>query len=119
MTQHRPERRARTVALIGLSFTILVSVALLLLTSYSDSEALRGLTRFALVGNIIWFFLILIYHQRVLVQEEAFETEQLRRERATGVLGEAIFDVEDEQLLLARRRLRWMYRFVLPVFTLL
>jgi membrane protease subunit HflK len=119
MTQHRPERRARTVAMVGLIFSILVSVFFLLLTSWSDSEALRALTRFTAVGNLIWFFLVLIYHQRVLVQDEAFESEQIRRERAAGVIGEAIFDVDDEELLLARRRLRWMYRWVLPAFTIL
>ncbi len=117
MTQHRPDRRARTVALLGLIFQLLLSAFYIVLTVWSGSEAMRGLTLLTSVGTLIWVFLVLIYHQRVLVQEEAFESEQLRKERAAG--GGAIFDVDDEQLLLARRRLRWMYRWVLPGFTVL
>jgi regulator of protease activity HflC (stomatin/prohibitin superfamily) len=103
--------------MLGLLFNVSLTVGLALLTLWSDSQAMRALTLLTGSGNLIWLFLLLIYHQRVLVQEEAFETEQLRRDRsATG--GEGIFDVEDEQLLLARRRLRWMYRWVLLGFTI-
>ncbi|MBI4578858.1 MAG: hypothetical protein HY718_04095, partial [Planctomycetes bacterium] len=62
-------------------------------------------------------YLVLVFHQRVLVQEEQMETEQLRREREAGLGGGAIFDQED--LLLAQRRLRWMYRWLLPGSTIL
>jgi len=117
MISHRPEYRARTVALIGLAFEVILSAFFVVLTVWGKSEALRALSLLTGTGNLVWLFLVLIYHQRVLVQEEAFETEQLRRERASGAGTETIFDVADEQLLLARRRLQWMYRWVLPVFT--
>ena len=119
MTTQRPERRARTVALAGLAFQIVLSVFFAILWSWAHSEALRALTLLSAIGNAVWLFLALICHQRVLVQEETFETEQLRRERATTAGTDAIFDVADEHLLLARRRLRWMYRWVLPAFSIL
>jgi len=117
MTQERPERRARSVALLGLIFEIALSVFFALLTVWSRSESMRALTLLTASGVLVWLFLVLVYHQRVLVQDEAFETEQLRRERSSGAGSGAIFDVADEQLLLARRRLQWMYRWLLPAFT--
>ncbi len=119
MTTQRPERRARTVALAGLAFQIVLSVFFAILWAWAHSEALRALTLLTGIGNVVWLFLVLICHQRVLVQEETFETERLRRERAATTGTDAIFDVADEQLLLARRRLRWMYRWVLPAFSIL
>ena len=117
MTEQRPERRARTVAWVGLGFQFALAIGFMLLYAWSQSESIRGLFLLSLVGMPIWVFLILIYHQRVLVQDESFETEQLKRERESGAA--AIFDVEDEELLLAKRRLRWMYKWLLPVFTIL
>ncbi len=117
MIGENPERRARSVALIGLVFQILLSTFYVLLFVWSESEAMRALAALSGIGSLIWVVLILVYHQRALVQEEIFETEQLRKEREGGLGGEAIFDAGDETLLLARRRLRWMYRWLLPTAT--
>ncbi|GMV96938.1 MAG: hypothetical protein HRF43_15440 [Phycisphaerae bacterium] len=116
MMIEKPERRARNIALVGLVFQALLCILFLFLWRASESEALRGLTFLSGVGCWIWLALLMVYHQRALVQDEAFETEQLRRETA-GLAGERIFDTEGERLLLARRRLSWMYRWLLPAFT--
>lgn len=105
--------------MIGLVFQILAAMCFSLLFVWSDSEAVRALTQMTGVGILIWLTILLVYHQRVLVQEEAFETNQLRKEREAGLVSGAVFDVEDEALLLARRRLRWMYRWVLPISAVL
>lgn len=118
MIEHNPDRRARAVALAGLIFQIGITVFYCLLLVGSQSQAMRGLCLLAAVGCLIWLYLVLIYHQRVLVHDERLETEELRRERAGGSGGQAIFEVEDEQLLMAWRRLKWMYRWMLPGFTI-
>ena len=117
--QERPERRARSVALIGLVFQILITAFFSVLAAWSGSEAMWALTQMTGVGILIWLTIVLVYHQRVLVQEESFESEQLRREREAGLISATVFDLEDEALLLARRRLRWMYRWVLPIAAVL
>lgn len=105
------------VALIGLVFQLGLTAVLAIMQISSFSQALMGLLVFTGTGNLIWLYLVLIYHQRVLVSEERLESEQLKRERERGISGEAIFDVEAEQLLLARRRLEWMHKWMLPAFT--
>ncbi|GMU24198.1 MAG: hypothetical protein AMXMBFR13_42740 [Phycisphaerae bacterium] len=117
IVNQRPERRARNVALAGLIFEVLLAGFFLILWVYSHSDPMRALALLTGVGSVIWLALVLVYHQRALVQDEAFEIEQLRRERDSGLTGGALFDTEGEQLLLARRRLTWMYRWMLPVFT--
>ncbi len=117
MTTERPHRRARNVALIGLAFQVLLTAFLVVTATWTLSEALRGLLLMSTCGIPIWLYLLLVYHQRILVQEEEMETEELRREHAAAGSGGAIFDQED--LLLAQRRLRWMYRWLLPIFTIL
>jgi modulator of FtsH protease HflK len=119
MTTQRPERRARTVALAGLAFQILLSAFFAILWAWIHSEALRALALLTAIGNAVWLFLVMACHQRVMVQEETFETEQLRQERAGAAGTDAIFDVAGEELLLARRRLRWVYRWLLPSFSIL
>jgi len=117
MTQERPEHRGRTVCMVGLIFQTLVFAFYAVLTVWSQSEALRALTCLTVTGIPIWLVLLLIYHQRVLVHEESLETEELRRQRTAGLITETVFEVDEEQLLLARRRLRWMYRWLLPFFS--
>lgn len=118
MTIEKPERRARNIALIGLVFQLALCVLFTFLWLSSSSDAVRGLTYLSGVGVWIWLALVMMYHQRALVQDEAFETEQLRRETA-GLGGERIFDTEGERLLLAKRRLDWMYRWLLPIFSII
>lgn len=119
MIIEKPERRARNVALAGLVFQVLLTVFLIILWSYSQSQSIMAVLRLSGAGILIWTALLLVYHQRKLVQDEDFETEQLRRERERGLGGEALFDTQGERLLLARRRLHWMYRWILPIFTVL
>lgn len=114
MITERPHSRARNVALIGLIFEVLLAAFFAIMMAWTGSEALRGLTLLAACGIPIWLYMVLVYHQRILVQEEEIETEDLRRKQLDGH-GEALFD--QEELLLAQRRLVWMYRWLLPIFT--
>ncbi|MBP7936402.1 MAG: hypothetical protein KA354_17315 [Phycisphaerae bacterium] len=118
MMQERPETRARSVALIGMIFQIVLAAFYTILAVWSQSQAMWALTLLTSLGIVIWLTLLLVYHQRVAVQEEALETDQLRRQQASGQVGEAIFDVTSEEMLLARRRLRWMYRWLVPAAAL-
>ena len=102
--------------MVGLVFQIALGIFFTLLWAWSGSEAVRGLFLLAWLGLPIWLLLLLIYHQRVLVQDETLESEHLRKQRE--LTGEGIFDLENEELLLARRRLRMMYKWLLPAFTI-
>ncbi|MGB9624917.1 MAG: hypothetical protein ACPMAQ_08650, partial [Phycisphaerae bacterium] len=117
MTSTWPEKRALTVSLVGLLFQTALATFLVLLSLWTGSEAVEAAAILAACGIPIWIFLALTYKQRQLVREETLESEQLRQERAAGGAGAALFTGDEERLLLARRRLMWMYRWLLPFFT--
>jgi len=117
MTSTWPEKRALTVSLVGLLFQTGLATFLVLLALWTGSEAVEATALLAACGIPLWIFLALTYTQRQLVREETLEAEQLRQARAAGGAGADRVAADEERLLLARRRLMWMYRWLLPFFT--
>lgn len=103
---------------MGLIYQVLLTAFFVIVAVWSHADSIRALSFLSFVGIPIWLFLTLVFHQRVLVADEAIESDELRREQDSG-LGGAIFEVDNERLLLAQRRLRWMYKWLLPIFTLI
>jgi len=115
-----PEQRAQTVSILGLMLQILLCGFLLVVGLWNKSLAVQAEVRFALAGVGVWFMLVMISHQRKLVRAEMIEAADLKsRRQASGTGGEAIFEVDEEQLMLARRRLGLMLKWLVPVFMLL
>ena len=112
------EARARNVSIVGLVLQFSLAICLLLLYLFDHSTAVFSTMRLAFGGVFIWSALAILYHQRRHVAVESLETDRLRRERATSG-SESIFEQEDEDFLVARRRMRWLYRWLLPAFVLL
>jgi len=123
------EKRGRNVALFGLfvQFSLALALGLLyvfnLLEARSISQpgwtwpALYSAIHLMFGGIILWISLIVIYFQRVKVAEEALESQEIERDRrSAGTSG--IFDADQEEWLVAQRRLKWIYRWVLPIFVL-
>ncbi len=112
------EARARNVSIVGLVLQFSLAMCLLLLYLFDGSTAVFSTMRLAFGGVFIWSALAILYHQRRHVATESLETDRLRKERATSG-SESIFEQEDEDFLVARRRMRWLYRWLLPAFVLL
>lgn len=69
-------------------------------------------------GIPIWIILFLVFKQVRRVRIEQLESVELIRAREAGTTT-AIFDVEDEAILLEQNRLRWMIRWMLPSVTII
>ncbi len=114
-------RRAEVASLGGLFLQLVFFAVLLLVALWNGSSAAIVTAFFVLGGVIIWLATLLIYHQEKLVHLETLEAEQIDRDReALGA--EALF-AEDrpgvDALLVARTRLEWMRRWLLPAAGLL
>ena len=118
-TSHTRSRRA---AVFGLVLQLVVFAGTLTLVQVSHSFGMFALAFYVLGGVPLWFICLLAYRQHELVDLEALDLEELRREkRATGG-SDAIFDEEGGGALgfrVAETRLRWMQRWLLPGFGLL
>jgi len=114
-------RRAEVVGILGLLWQVVSFGIMLLVALWNDSQATFGAAFYVLGGVFIWAVILLIFHQEKLVRLEALEAEQIYRDRA-AVGAEAIFDegrAEASGLLVARGRLEWMQRWLVPIFAIL
>lgn len=111
------ETRARNVALGGLLLQIVLAVCLLLVYLLTRSLATFAASRYMFGGGFIWLALLMLYQQRRQVAREALETEHLQRERREAG-ADSIFELGQEEFLVAQRRLKWMQRWLLPAFVL-
>ncbi len=111
------ETRARNISLAGLGLQVVLAACLILVYQTSRSAAALAAAWFYLGGVLIWIPLILIHQLRGQVAAEALETERLKEDRQRAGAG-SIFELDQEEFLVAQRRLTWMYRWVLPGFVL-
>ncbi|MBU0718821.1 MAG: hypothetical protein KJ749_11275, partial [Planctomycetes bacterium] len=110
------DRRAQLVAAFGFLLQ-LASFGILLGTSYwASSYAIAAAARFAVVGLPIWLVLYLVFKQMLRVDAETLETTELKRAQEAGA-SSAIFEVDDETLLIEQNRLKWLVRWMLPAVT--
>ncbi len=112
------EKRARNVSIVGLMLQVVLALCLLLLYLFNHSAATFAASRLMFGGVFIWMALAILYQQRRRVAEESLETERLKKERESAA-SESIFELEEEEFLVAQRRLRWLRRWLLPAFVLM
>jgi len=115
-TNPATDRRPQHVAVFGLVLQLISFVTLLGISIWSQSDAMAPVARFMVIGLPIWFVLVLLYSQMHRVNAEALETAELKRAQAESG-SEAIFELDDEALLIERNRLRWLVRWMLPSVT--
>ncbi len=110
------DRRAQNVAIVGFILQIAAFGSLLGLSIWKQSDAAAAVARFLLIGVPIWFVLFLVFKQMRRVVAEALETAELKRAQAESA-NEALFDLDDESLLIEQNRLRWLVKWLLPAAT--
>lgn len=108
--------RARRVCLIGGLIQLLVFICCLLLGGWSGADAVAQVALLALGGVPLWLTLLIVLHQHRLEALEVIESEQLAIAESSGTIFEG---AKAEELLIARRRLHLMYRYLLPAVSLL
>lgn len=109
-------QRAVAGAGLGLVVQLLAGGGLLLAAFFADNAALFAATWYAFGGLLLWISLWVVYQQHKLERAEALETEQLADTRGTD---SSIFETSAEDLLVARTRLRRLYRIGLPLTSLI
>jgi len=110
------DQRAQHVCAWGLAVQLGVLALILVVGVSQSSDALRAEAIHMAGAVVIWLALLILYTQRKRSQIESFETGELKRAAEAGATT-AIFDTADETLHLERFRLRWLYRWFLPGFT--
>lgn len=112
----RTYQRAAGASLLGLAVQILVSIGLLLLALWTESNAMTAATWHAFGGIGLWICLWIVYQQHKLERIEALEAEQIAARHGAD---SSIFETSADDLSVARRRLKWLYRWLVPLTALL
>jgi len=113
--------RSRRAALIGLFVQVLIALALFVLSIYVHSNAIALLAWYVAAGTPIWFVTLLVFRQHELAEFEKLDLDELRREKQATGGGEAMFAAEGGGglgFLVAKTRLEWMQRWLVPIFGL-
>ena len=109
-------RRATTAACIGLGIQVLLLAGTGLVALWTESQAVYAATWHMLGGLPIWIILALVYHQHERERAQRLAAEKLAAEpHATA----AIFADLTDDLDAARGRLERLYRYGLPIVSLL
>lgn len=114
--------RSRRAALLGLLLQLAAFGVVATLHVVSGSIGALYLAWLLLGGAPLWFATLLVQRQRELAALELLDFEELRREKSATGGGEAMFGAEGAGALgyqAADTRLRWMLRWLLPVFALI
>jgi regulator of protease activity HflC (stomatin/prohibitin superfamily) len=108
-------KRAEYLSLTSLFLSILFFVITILLGWWSGYFAIYAVSWLIGASGLIWFVLLIQFHQRALAEQEKLDAGQLAgRGEAT------IFETEGEQARLfavAQRRLELLEKWFLPVFS--
>ena len=112
---HLAYQRATNIAAFGFLLQLVAATVLLIFGYRGDEATARFASFYLYTGLIVWLGLIIVFNQHKLERLEALEEGELT---ATSS-GESIFDRSGDEIRVAARRLRMMYKWVMPVASLL
>lgn len=112
---HRIYQRGAATALFGFFIQLALVIALFILGFATTTPALAICAWYALGGLPLWAFLWVVFNQHKLERLESLEAEELAARHGTD---SSMFEVSADDLSIARRRLRWLYKWVMPLVTL-
>lgn len=108
--------RAVSVSVLGLAIQLVLGLVLLVYGVVGSDHAAVSAAGLILLGVGIWLSLTLVYDQHKRERVEAIEAESLAGVSARQA---SVFETEGDELRVAARRLRWMYRFLVPGVSIL
>ena len=111
-------RRAEILSLLAFFLHLLFFLLVLFLSSRANTLAGKITAWHFLGGTIIWLMLLLQFRQRHLAEEERLDAEQYQRLRREGK-DTSVFEgtMAEDTLHIAQRRLKWMEKYLLTVFS--
>ena len=114
-TDHVTYQLATRVSLAGLILQFILAVTVLVFGIAGGDQVMRAVGEYMLLGLPVWATLLLLFHQHKLERIEAIEASELiERSGGTG----SIFELGEDDLNVAARRLRWMHRILVPIVSL-
>lgn len=112
---HQSYRRATTVCLLGLAIQLVLTLILLLYGIFGRDALAMTASGFVGIGLIVWISLAIVYDQHRRERIEAMEAEAFAESDAAA---SSVFEEGGDELRVAARRLASLYRYFMPVTSL-
>jgi regulator of protease activity HflC (stomatin/prohibitin superfamily) len=103
-------------SILGLAIQFCLGIALLVYSIYARDHAAMTAAFFVLIGTPIWVALAVVFDQHRRERIEAVEAEAFA---ASDAAASSVFEQQSDDLRVAHKRLKWMYRFLIPGMSLL
>ena len=111
-------KRAEYVAVASLIVSVVFFGITFLVGRWSGFLAVSAMGWFSLGAALIWFVLLIQFHQRSLAEQEKLDTAQLTKDKKSAT----IFEDKGERAILfavAQHRLQILEKWFLPIFSVL
>lgn len=111
-------KSATSVSLLGLALQLALGVAALIYSVLARpvrDELGMTVAFFVLAGCVVWLVLAIVFDQHRRERIEAMELEAID---ASGGRDSSVFAEGTDDLRVARKRLEWMHRFLVPAVSL-
>ena len=107
-------RPAKRLALASLILNIVFFVITLLLGRWSGFFAVSAVSWFILSAVLIWFVLVIQFHQRTLAEQEKLDMAQLSRTKEKQTIFEGA-DTRLDLFAVAQKRLALLEKWFIPI----
>src|ERR1051326_4687997 len=114
-TDYLSYQRASRVSLLGLVIQLALGLLLLLFGLFNADKAAETASAFVLLGVPLWLSLAILYDQHRRERIEAIEAEAFA---ASDAASSSVFEERSEDLRVAARRLKILYRLMIPSVSL-
>ncbi|MHC4807890.1 MAG: SPFH domain-containing protein [Planctomycetota bacterium] len=111
-------KRPEHVALVSLILSVVFFGIAFFLGRWSGFFAITAVSWLSLSAALIWFVLVIQFHQRALAEQEKLDMGQLARDEQAST----IFQAKGERaalLAVAQRRLQILEKWFIPIFSVL
>src|SRR5579862_5711110 len=108
-------QRASKVSLLGVVIQLALGLLLLLFGLYTADKAAQTASAFILLGVPVWLALAILFDQHRRERIEAIEAEAFA---ASDAASSSVFEERSDDLRVAARRLKVLYKFMIPAVSL-
>ena len=113
---HLAFQRATNISVFGFFLQLVVALTFLIYgLAVGDGPSIMA-SLWAFPSLLIWIGLILVFNQHKMERLESLEEDELS---SGGVAGESIFDRAGDEVRVAARRVKLLYKWVLPILSVL
>ena len=113
----KAQGRGKNVAAAGVAFQLIFTAVMVVVLVWTRSASAVSTAVFLAGGVGMWAMLTLLFYCRLLARRETIELEEIR---AGGGNEATIFgEGAEAELRIAARRVEWIDRWLVPIFTLL